>query len=68
LTLQTEKNSWIAVYLALIYVGYQFVVEWVQSNPEVVGMQWDTLLILVLASVLGGLILVKQMLRPPVVQ
>lgn len=63
LTMQIEKNAWMAVYVALASVGYEFALDWVQSNPEIAGMQWDTLLIVVLGSILGGLILVKQLLR-----
>lgn len=61
LTLQIEPESWLAVYSVLIGVGFQFVVEWYQNGQlEIWGLQWDTILIILLTIILLVCIILRQ--------
>jgi len=61
MALQTDPDSYIAVYLALLSLGSEYVyTQLLNGNLEIAGYSWDTWLIMGLCALLGVLLIVKQ--------
>lgn len=62
MALETEPDSYLAVYLALTSLAYGFFEEWYQNGgfTSLIGIEWDTLLILISLLVLIILLAIKH--------
>jgi SEL1 protein len=60
--LAIDKDSWLAVYIALIGLGYDFAVQWFESpnSSPIVDVEWDTIMIIVLGGILSVLVIIRQ--------
>lgn len=75
MALQTDPDSYLAVYLALIPVTFQFVLDWyfegtplpwtltTETFPIFNYVEWDTLLIILLTLGLVFMIFLKNVLQ-----
>jgi SEL1 protein len=73
--LSIEKDAWMAVYIALLGVGFEFITDWYKGTSVMAlitktsqTFTWDTIMIILIALVLGFLVFMRQIviLRPGV--
>ena len=63
MTLQTDPDSYLAVYLSLLSLGVEFVVDlYLHENLQIWGFQWDNFLLTLLAGILILCIIMRQQL------
>jgi SEL1 protein len=72
MSLQADKDGYLAVNLALLHLGTDFVAEWYNTGTlstvlptEFWGLQWDTVLIIILVLILVVCVIIKQITRQP---
>lgn len=62
MSLQTDPDSYIAVYICLILLAFQFLYTGVYSDSlQIWGLKWDSLLIIFLTVILFVCIIIKQL-------